>query len=206
MNLNHDEIVPPTTIETPLIHAYTGDGKGKTTAAFGLAMRASGHGFRVYVIQFMKGSIYSGETISTMRLSPQIHVEHFGRECPNALGIAMGWTKCAGCGKCFIKNGEVTLEDIEQAKGAYDRVIEIFEGDEADMVVLDEISNAINLGVMDVVQAVELVKKRPDKVELILTGRSMPEELLDLADLVTEMKAVKHPFEKGVCARRGVEY
>lgn len=193
-------------IETPIVQVYTGDGKGKTTAALGIGFRAAGHGFYVKVIQFLKGSIYSGENIAVLQYEPFFELKHFGRECPNALSIAMGWSKCNGCGACFIKKGEVTQEDKDMARAACDEVREHFIAKDADMIILDEISNAIYFGALELCEAIDLVKSRPSEIELILTGRNMPIEIIELADLVTEMKMIKHPFDKGILARRGVEY
>ena len=127
-------------IESPLVQVYTGNGKGKTTAALGLAFRAAGHGFRVKILQFMKCGTYSGENISYVRLDPYIKLEHFGRECPKAISIAMGWSKCDGCGKCFVEKGKFTDEDVEMALKGMSRAKEIMENDEAELLILDEIS------------------------------------------------------------------
>ena len=206
MNMERHEAVEQVKIETPLVQMYVGDGKGKTTAAMGLALRAVGHGFHVKVVQFLKGSVYSGENISAMQLDPLLEIKHFGRECPNTISIAMGWTKCSGCGACFVKKGEVTEEDRDMAKAACDQVREYYEDGMTDMIVLDEISNAIYFDALSIDAAVELVNARPKNIELILTGRNMPEELMNLADLITEMKVIKHPFQRGILGRRGVEY
>ncbi len=193
-------------IESPLIQVYTGNGKGKTTAALGLAFRAAGHGFRVKILQFMKCGTYSGENISYVRLDPYIKLEHFGRECPKAISIAMGWSKCDGCGKCFVEKGKFTDEDVEMALKGMSRAKEIMENDEAELLILDEISNVIDCGILDVHQLVDFVKSRNVHIELVLTGRNMPEEVIELADLVTEMNLIKHPFDRGIYARRGIEY
>ena len=193
-------------IETPMIQVYTGNGKGKTTAALGLAFRAAGHGYRVKILQFMKCGTYSGENISYIRLEPYISIEHFGRECPKAISIAMGWSKCEGCGKCFIQKGNYLESDVEMANRGLLRAKEIMKNKEAELLVLDEISNVIDCGILPVESIVEILKERNRQIELVLTGRNMPKEITELADLVTEMNLIKHPYDKGISARRGIEY
>jgi len=167
------------------VHLYTGDGKGKTTAAFGLAVRAAGHGKRVYVGQFMKGRPY-GENIE-LGDHPLITVEQYGE--PDCISI-----------------GEVDEHHRELARSGLRRSREaLLEGD-YDVVVFDEIDVAIWFGLLSVDDVLDIVARRPLHVELVMTGRQAPAELVRVADLVTEMREVKHYYRDGVPARAGVEY
>lgn len=193
-------------LERGLVQIYTGNSKGKTTCAMGLALRAIGHGFQVYVVQFMKGSSYTGELYSSQRLYPNLQIVQFGRNCPYASMIKSGIKKCTGCGQCFAK-GKGQIEDKEIADLAYQHSKEVLMSDEYDLVILDEINNALGHNLVTTDQVIELMKDKPEKVELVLTGRYFPpQEIIDLADLVTEMKQIKHPYEKGIASRRGIEY
>lgn len=167
-----------------MIQVYTGDGKGKTTAAVGLAVRAHGHGLRVAVFQFLKTDRDNGEARVLRRLGIPCRQYGTGRwlidRAPDREELALaaqGWAA------------------VEQAvRSGYQ------------LVVVDEISHAVNLGLLALEKVRSLAVKLPAHVELVLTGRAMPAELLVLADLVTEMRAVKHPYAQGVGARRGIEY
>jgi len=170
-----------------LVQIYTGNGKGKTTAAFGLALRAVGHGFRVYIIQFMKGNDGYGELDGVKRLSPECQLEHFG---------GAGW----------VHKGEQLEEHIEEANKAFLRAQEIILSGQWDIVILDEVINAIWFELIPESQVIELLSKKPPHVELILTGRNASQSLIERADLVTEMVVKKHPYEKGVMSRQGIEF
>jgi cob(I)alamin adenosyltransferase len=173
-------------LEKGFVQVYTGNGKGKTSAAFGLALRATGRGLRVYVIQFIKGGFDYGE-LHVLDKLPNITLKAFGR------------------GK-FITAKPPEKEDIKLAQEALKLAKEITEAGEHDIVILDEINVAIDLKLIDLQEAIEIMKKKPDNVEIILTGRNAPEEIINLADLVTEFKDIKHPFHKGFKARKGIEY
>jgi cob(I)alamin adenosyltransferase len=173
-------------LERGLVQVYTGDGKGKTSAAFGLALRAVGRGLKVYVIQFIKGGFDYGELYVVKRL-PNFKLESFGR------------------GK-FVTDVPPTKDDIKLAKEAFELAREVVSGGEYDVVVLDEINVALHLKLIDTEEMVDLIRRKPKHVELILTGRYAPSEVIELADLVTEMKEVKHPFTKGVSPRKGIDY
>ncbi|MCR4403550.1 MAG: cob(I)yrinic acid a,c-diamide adenosyltransferase [Firmicutes bacterium] len=188
------------------VQVYTGDGKGKTTAALGLALRAAGHRFRVVIIQFAKGASYTGELFALERLYPEVRVFQFGRDCRRASAVRQGLEDCAGCLECFLQEGEVTPEDRILAKKGLAMAQDVASRGLADILILDEISIAIRLGLVELEEVLRLVDGRSQGMELVLTGRGMPEEVLARADLVTEMRLVKHPFEKGVSARRGVEF
>ncbi|HZK85827.1 MAG TPA: cob(I)yrinic acid a,c-diamide adenosyltransferase [Desulfosporosinus sp.] len=170
-----------------LIQIYTGEGKGKTTAALGLAIRAVGHGFRVYIIQFMKGRSGYGELEGLKRLQPECQLEHFG---------AAGW----------VHKGENIEEHTQEARKAFIRAQELITSGEWDIVILDEILNALWFEFIPVSEVLELLDKKPLHVELVLTGRNASQTLIEKADLVTEMIQRKHPFEQGVMARLGIEY
>lgn len=189
-----------------LVQVYTGDGKGKTTAALGLGMRACGHGYKVRMIQFMKGMSYTGELKAVRRLAPDFEIFQFGRDCRLAEERGQGEAVCDGCGECFVRMGDPEPRDIEYARQGYELAAETLDEGAADLVILDEISNAVNFGLISVDDAVSLVARRPIGVELVLTGRDMPTALVEMADLVTEMKMVKHPYQRGILARHGIEY
>lgn len=168
------------------IQVYTGNGKGKTTAALGLALRAAGHGMRTYFGQFLKGQHY-GELDAVKKLSPLIRIERFGRE-----------------GFLHITEGPDD-EDIRRAREGLRKCREAMLSGRYDIVVLDEINTAVLLKVLTVEEVLGLINDKPAAVELVLTGRGAPESVIDRADLVTEMKDVKHYFAQGVKARDGIE-
>lgn len=166
-----------------LVHVYTGDGKGKTTAALGLAMRASGQGLRVLFLQFLKGYPRCGE--------------HRLAEQHDLFKVVQPATASA-----FRARPE---EARAQALRTLDLAREVLGGD-YDLVVLDEVITAVKLGSLTTDEVLALVRERSLGVELVLTGRGAPEEIIEAADLVTEMVKVKHPYERGVKARRGIEF
>jgi cob(I)alamin adenosyltransferase len=169
-----------------MIQIYTGNGKGKTTAALGLAMRAAGHGLKVIILQFMKGKINYGELQIVKRL-PNITVEQYGR--PD-----------------FVNPENPDPEDIRLAQEGLKRAKETIMSRKYDLVILDEINVAVSFGLLNVKDVVTLLRKIPNKVELVLTGRYMPEEFTQHADLITECREVKHYFNKGKKARKGFDY
>ncbi len=168
------------------VQIYTGDGKGKTTAAFGLALRASGAGLKTIVIQFMKGQHYS-ELDAVKNLKGLVKIEQYGS-------------------KKFCKPGDKDYaEHHDLARRALKRVHEVINDDEYSVVILDEIITSLIFDLVTVDEIKDIIDKKPDNVELILTGRRAPQELIDAADLVTEMKEIKHYYQKGVDARKGIE-
>ncbi len=167
------------------IQVYTGDGKGKTTAAFGLALRAAGAGLRVLIIQFMKGQAYS-ETTALERFSPQIEVMQTGRN------------------KC-IRKEEVTEEDKQEAHRGLYRARQAFSESDVDLLILDEILVAHWFGLLSLPEILSLIESKPNSLELVLTGRRAPAEVVQKADLVTEMLEIKHYYQAGVPARKGIE-
>jgi cob(I)alamin adenosyltransferase len=181
-----------------LVQVYTGDGKGKTTAALGLAFRAIGHGLRVCFIQFAKSDWDKGECRTAELLAPSFEFHTFA---------AARWgdpTKAPpGTPWWLLPPSE---EDRSMAQeGLVFAVRAVQEGD-YDVVVLDEVFAALHHGLVSLAQVLDLIAARAPHIELILTGRNVPAEVVAKADLVTEMRAVKHPFERGVMARRGIEY
>lgn len=169
-----------------MIQIYTGNGKGKTTAALGLALRAVGHGLKVIMIQFMKGKINYGELTSAQRL-PNFEIEQYGR--PD-----------------FVNPENPDKEDISLAQTALKRAREVIHSRSYDMVILDEINVAASFGLIQLSDVIDLMRKKPESVELILTGRYMPEEFIEYADLISEIREVKHHFQTGTPARKGIEY
>jgi len=170
-----------------LVQIYTGEGKGKTTAALGLALRAVGHGLQVYIIQFMKGKSGSGELKALKRLQPECQIEHFG---------AQGW----------VHKGENLEEHIREVRIAFRRAQEIITSGKWNIVILDEIFNALWFELIPESEVLELLNHKPLHVELVLTGRNASPAFIERADLVTEMVQRKHPFEQGIMARQGIEY
>jgi len=181
-----------------LVQVYTGAGKGKTTAALGLAMRAAGQGLRVCIVQFLKGGWESGERKAAARLSPEIEIYAFGAaqwgDHSQADADTPWWEL------------PPSDDDREKAREAMLFARRALTGGEYDIVVLDEILGALTGQLISLHQVIDLIRARPDTVELVLTGRVAPPEILEAADLVTEMNAVKHPYSRGVKARRGIEY
>ena len=171
--------------ELGLVQIYTGNGKGKTTAAFGLAMRAAGRGLGVLIVQFLKPSDGYGEQVACNRLG-------------NITLVSMGLDH-------FVSK-KPSDADIEAAHKALRRSEELICSGRYDVAVLDESINAVRLGLITSQELIESLERRPDHVEIVLTGRGMTPDLEEYADLVTEMRLVKHPFDKGIGARKGIEY
>jgi cob(I)alamin adenosyltransferase len=175
-----------------LIHIYTGDGKGKTTSALGLALRAAGHGWRTYVGQFMKGQDY-GELEAARMLGSDAHgrpiltIEQFGRPT-------------------FVHLDAATPEDIRLAQGGLDAALRAMHSGEYQIVVLDEINVALHFKLLSLDDVLAFIDAKPDDVELVLTGRRVPDEILARADYVTVMREVKHPYREGLKARKGIEF
>lgn len=168
------------------VHVYTGEGKGKTTAALGLALRALGHGLKVYVIHFMKGNIEYGELRAVKYLKPNLTIQQMGRET-------------------FVSREHPDPEDIALARRAFQLAQQVVNGGEYDIVILDEINCALDYQLITVGEVCRLIKEKPDQIELVLTGRGAPKEIIEAADLVTEMREIKHYYQKGVTSRKGIE-
>ncbi len=168
------------------VQVYTGNGKGKTTAALGLTLRAVGAGLKVYIAQFLKGQDYSEIKCLNERFSDSVKVEQFGT--PR-----------------FVTTGSITEEDLELAKEALRKIKEAMNSGEYDIVIMEEANVAAYLGLITPEDILDIIRNKPEKVELVITGRYAPEEVIEAADLVTEMKEVKHYYTKGVQARVGIE-
>ncbi len=167
------------------IQVYTGNGKGKTTAAFGLALRAIGAGKKVFFAQFVKGKTYS-EIEAVQKFLPQIVVKQYGL-------------------RCFIYE-EPTQKDIDVAQTGLKEVAEIIQFQKYDLVVLDEANIALFYKLFSVETLIEILQSKPQETEIIITGRYAPQEIIEIADLVTEMKEIKHYYSDGIEARKGIEY
>ena len=201
-----------------LIHVYTGNGKGKTSACIGLAVRAVGQGLKVSIIQFMKGGAYTGEMIAANNFLPNISFKQFGRHCVKEikqmklLGFDRGLRffdkirediECGTCRFCFV-NDEQQGKFVEEA---FKESIEHISSGEYDLVILDEINVAMDLKFLDINSVVDILRKKPEKCEVILSGRGAPDKIRIVADYVTEMNEIKHPFNtRGIAARRCIEY
>jgi len=168
-----------------LIIVHTGNGKGKTTAAIGTAFRAVGVGFQVKMIQFIKGSWDYGELHAAQKL---------------------GNFEIVPMGEGFTWETKDRERDTKIAHETWEACREAIERNEHDLLIFDEINNTMALGYLDVDVVIDVLKEKPKDMHVILTGRDAPQELIDLADLVTEMKEVKHPFNDGIYAQRGIEY
>ena len=168
-----------------LVQVYTGDGKGKTTAALGLALRAAGHGLRTYIGQFLKGRP-TGELRAAKLLGPYLTIEQFGEA------------------QFVLAKGDARQAAL--ARQGLQRVRQALTGGKYDIVVLEEINVALDLELLTLEEVLALLEERPPEVELVLTGRGISQELISRANLVTEMVAIKHPYEQGVGARPGIEF
>ncbi len=169
-----------------LVQIFTGDGKGKTSAALGTTLRALGHGLRAYIVFFMKGDYPYGERNILSEL-PNVTVASFGQ-------------------KGFTDPSKIKPEEIEQAKQALAAAREAMLSGDYDLVVLDEVNVAIAWNLIALDEVIRLIEDKPRNVELILTGRQADTKLIELADLVTEMVKIKHPYDKGEPARKGIDY
>jgi cob(I)alamin adenosyltransferase len=179
-------------LETGLVQVYTGDGKGKTTAALGLALRAAGQGLNVVIYQFLKPPARtSGERQTLMAYTDKVRLEIL--EAPWDLTTS-------------LSNRRVCAEMSAAVKRALEQAGQLIEQGLCDMLILDEIVFCLAKGLTRIEDIKQLIHRKAPHVEVVMTGRGATQELLDLADLVTEMKNVKHPFDKGLSARMGIEY
>ena len=171
-----------------LIIVNTGPGKGKTTAAMGTALRAVGQGMRVLMLQFLKGSWHYGELDAVKAFGDKFIMKQMGRG--------------------FVKVGaeKPDPEDVRMVEDAWTEAAQAIQSGEWDLVVLDEINYAITYGMLDPAKVVDALMSKPEQVHVILTGRNAHSTIVDIADTVTEMRQVKHAYEKGVMAQRGIEY
>jgi cob(I)alamin adenosyltransferase len=171
--------------EKGIVMLFTGDGKGKTTAAVGAAVRAAGHGASVLVIQFMKGRLY-GELAAVEKID-NITIEQHGRDE-------------------FVDPKDPDRIDVELAEKGWARALEAAASDPPSLLVLDEINVAVSFGLIPLESVIDFIRNRPDGMDLILTGRYASPELIEIADTVTEMREIKHHYNAGVQMRKGIEY
>lgn len=169
-----------------LVFVYTGNAKGKTTAALGLALRAVGHGHKVLMLQFMKGREY-GESISADKYLPNFTMVKCGQES-------------------FVMKNKATPMDIELAQKGLWLAQQAVSSDEYDLIILDEINVAVDFGLIPVEAVLELIRTKPARLDLGLTGRYAAPEIIEMADLVTAMTEIKHPYNTGIPAKAGFEY
>ena len=168
---------------------YTGKGKGKTTAALGIALRATGYNKKICMIQFIKGSWHYGEMSSSKRLEPEFEMVAIGK------------------GFVGILDDNSPREDHEKiAQEAIKISNEKIHSGKYDIVILDEINYAVNLQLISINDVLNLIKNKPSDVDLVLTGNYAKDEVIEMADLVTEMKQVKHPFQRGIKAKEGIDF
>ncbi len=174
--------------ERGYVVVLTGEGKGKTTAALGMALRAVGHNFKVSMLQFIKGSMHYGELTAGKRLAPDLEIKPLGHG--------------------FVKVNPVQPDpkDIEAAREAWEVCKERILSDRYAMVILDEINDAIAYGLLSADEVVDILNRRPERLTVVLTGRGIHPSILAIADLVTEMIELKHPYREGRKARKGLEY
>lgn len=175
-------------IENGLVSVYTGPGRGKTTAALGLALRVLGWGGRICMVQFIKGYAELGEVKFGAQFGERFVLRQFANDASPS-----------------VRENDV-LERRQAAEDALSFAEGAVIGGKYDLVILDEINNALHYSLISLARVIRLIENKPEHVEMVLTGRNAPAEVLDTADYVTEMTLVKHPFEKGISARRGVDY
>ena len=181
-----DKIIATKTIEKGLVMVHTGKGKGKSTAAFGVVFRAIGNGMRVGVVQFVKGKWGTGERKVLEAFPDQVEM--------TAMGDGFTWET------------QDRQRDIEAAKQAWQRAKEMIMDEKLDLVLCDELNIVLRYDYLDINEVVEILKTKPEMKHVIITGRNAKDELIEFADLVTEMEMVKHPFRSGVKAQVGIEY
>ncbi len=167
------------------VHVYTGNGKGKTTAAIGLGLRASGNNFKVLMIQFMKGRRYS--EIDAIKKIPNFDVKQFGRDK-------------------FVNKKNPEQVDIDLAKKGFDYAKKSIKNKDTDVLILDEINVAVDFNLISLENLSELIDKKPEKLELVLTGRYAHPDIIKQADLVSEILEIKHPYQKGIKSRKGIDW
>lgn len=181
-----DKILATKTIEKGLLMVHTGKGKGKSTAAFGMVFRMLGHGEKVAVIQFVKGKWETGERIILDHFKDQVHVFTMGQG--------------------FTWETQDRQRDLEAARAAWEKAKECINDPQYKMVLLDELNIVLRYDSLPLDEVVETLKNKPENTHVIITGRNAKEEIIDIADLVTEMTMIKHPFRSGVKAQAGIEF
>ena len=172
-----------------LVVVYTGNGKGKTTAALGMCIRAAGYKKKIKILQFVKGSWKYGELKGIELLKEFVEMEQVGE----------GFVGIVDDNKEFSVHQEAARKGLAYAR-------EIIHSGKFDIVILDELNVAIDLGLVPLEDALELIRNKPDLLHIVVTGRGAKQELIDLADLVTEMREIKHPYQKGILAQKGIDW
>lgn len=190
-NCDNNNLINPNWAKHGYIQVYTGNGKGKTTASLGLAMRALGRCWKVLIIMFTKGGDDYGELNSFRNLSPEISKN---------LTIVQ-----AGLDRIVYSNNK-TQDDAEEIKKGWELAKKAIKNDEYNLIILDEANIAIDLGFIDINDMLEVLKNKPEEMEIVLTGRNARQEIIDIAHLVSEIKPVKHYWDTGIAARKGIEY
>ncbi|KAG0512065.1 MAG: cob(I)yrinic acid a,c-diamide adenosyltransferase [Nitrosopumilaceae archaeon] len=176
-------------MEKGLVIVYTGGGKGKTTAALGMALRAVGHNQKICIIQFIKGSWHYGELNSLKRLEPEVELVRMGK---GFVGIIDDKSPREEHEKIAKEGIKVSKEKIQSKK--------------YDIIILDEVNYAVNLGLIELNDVLDLIKTKPSELNLVLTGNHVKSEIIEEADLVTEMREIKHPFKSGIKAKKGIDF
>ena len=185
------KLINPNWDQHGYIQVYTGDGKGKTTASLGLAMRALGRDWKVLIVMFTKGGNNYGELNSFRQLSERIS---------DNLTIVQ-----AGIDRIIYKQNQ-TQKDINAIKKGWRLVKKAVKNDEYQLIILDEANIAIDLGILDVDEVIKVLKSKPDEMEIVLTGRNAHPKIIEIAHLVSKIEPVKHYWDKGILARKGIEY
>ena len=170
-----------------LLLVYTGDGKGKTTAALGMALRAAGHGMKVLILQFMKCHEKIGEMKALTQTDLPITLKQFGR-------------------RVFFRTRTCEIMDIHKARQGLEAYKIAIEDNSYDLIILDEINMAIHFGLLEIEEVIEAIEQKPPELHLVLTGRNAKEKLIAMADLVSEIREIKHHYHQGVQAQKGIEF
>jgi cob(I)alamin adenosyltransferase len=181
-----DRMIATKTLEKGLLIVHTGKGKGKSTAALGMVMRAIGHGFKIGIVQFVKGKWETGERVVLERFADQVTI--------NTMGEGFTWET------------QSRERDIAAARAAWTQAVSLIQNPEIKMVLLDELNIVLRYDYLPLEEVLEVLRDKPEDKHIIVTGRNAKDELLEIADLVTEMTMVKHPFREGVKAQAGVEF
>lgn len=181
-----DKIIATKTQEKGLVIVHTGKGKGKSTAAFGMVFRSIGHGMKVGVVQFVKGAWETGERSLLEKFPDQVTI--------SAMGEGFTWET------------QDRVRDIEMARDAWQQAKAMIMDDSYDMVLCDELNIVLRYDYLPVQEVIDVLKSKPEMTHVVITGRNAKEELIEMADLVTEMEMIKHPFRSGVKAQKGVEF
>lgn len=190
-NCDNNNLINPNWAKHGYIQVYTGDGKGKTTTSLGLAMRALGRCWKVLIIMFTKGGDDYGELNSFRNLSPEIS--------KNLTIVQAGLDR-------IVYSDNKTQDDAEEIKKGWELAKKAIKNDEYNLIILDEANIAIDLGFIDINDMLEVLRNKPEEMEIVLTGRNARQEIIDIAHLVSEIKPVKHYWDTGIAARKGIEY